>query len=166
MHYIVGIPPRLVIPLTIQPSQTGGIDRPTLSRFYRNFFAPLPPSLSVRLVSRVSSVDRIVSEFILSFRHTHAIPFLLPGVPPTNKPVQIPMVSIVAVRGKKLDHEHVYWDQASVLEQIGGLDPEAVPEEWRRKGCQRLPVVGVDQAKGVYDIEEVADELNGMVKGW
>lgn len=72
------------------------------------------------------------------------MPWILPGVPPTNKKVEILMVSIVAMRGSKLYHEHVYWDQASVLVQVGLLDPALVP---KGSGIQRLPVVGKEAAK-------------------
>ena len=64
---------------------------------------------------------------IFSFTHTQEIPWMLPGVRPTNRHVEVPLVAIVRFRGDKLVHEHIYWDQASVLVQIGLLDPSGLP---------------------------------------
>ena len=52
---------------------------------------------------------------------------MLPGVPPTNRRVEIPLVAIVRFRDGKLAHEHIYWDQASVLKQIGLLHDSSLP---------------------------------------
>jgi len=130
------------------PTSTGGVGKRALYHFYQDFFIPgNPPSLRTKLISRTTGVNRIIDEVVVSFKHTQEMPWILPGVPPTGKPVQIPIVSIVAVRGGKVEHEHVYWDQASVLVQIGALDPENVPKELASKGCKKLPVVGVEAAK-------------------
>jgi carboxymethylenebutenolidase len=64
---------------------------------------------------------------IFSFTHTQEMPWMLPGVPPTNRHVEIPLVAIVRFRDGKLAHEHIYWDQASVLKQIGLLDDANLP---------------------------------------
>ena len=37
------------------------------------------------------------------------------------------MLAVVCFRGDKLYNEHIYWDQASVLVQIGLLDPTGLP---------------------------------------
>jgi hypothetical protein len=88
---------------------------------------------------------------------------MLPGVPPTNKSVDVPVVSIVTVRGGRLWHEHMYWDQASVLVQVGLLDPKLVPGEMKRKGLQRLPVIGREAAEKVYD--EESHPSNALISG-
>jgi carboxymethylenebutenolidase len=90
-------------------------------------------------VSRTVGTDRVVDEFILRFTHTTEIDWMLPGVAPTGRPVQIPMIAIVQFQGDKLVHEHIYWDQASVLVQIGLLNPRG------------LPVTGAEQASKVID---------------
>jgi carboxymethylenebutenolidase len=64
---------------------------------------------------------------IFSFTHTQEMPWMLPGVAPTNKRVEIPLVAIVHFRDGKLAHEHIYWDQASVLKQIGLLTDDSLP---------------------------------------
>ena len=72
---------------------------------------------------------------------------MLPGIAPTNRRVEVALVAIVRFKDGKLAHEHIYWDQASVLVQIGLLDPV------------NLPVVGIDSAKKVLDPSLPANEL-------
>jgi hypothetical protein len=88
---------------------------------------------------------------------------MLPDVPPTNNSVDVPVVSIVTVRGGRLLHEHLYWDQASVLVQIGLLDPRLVPDDMKRKGLQRLPITGREAAEKVYD--EESHPSNALISG-
>jgi hypothetical protein len=147
------------------PTGTGGVGKRALYHFYKDFFGPgSPPSLNTRLISRTSGIDRVVDEFIVSFRHTQEVPWMLPGVPPTNRQVEIAVVSIIVVRGQRLASEHVYWDQASVLVQIGALDPSHVPNALKSKGCKRLPVLGADEAKKVLDVDSVPS--NGFIDDW
>ena len=102
-------------------------------------------------MSRTIGVDRVVDEMVISFTHTDDIDWILPGVPPTDKHVEIPVVSIIAVRGGKLVSEHMYWDQASVLVQVGLLDPKVVPKKLSQDGLKKLPAVGVEAAKQVLE---------------
>jgi len=152
------------------PTMTGGIGHRDLRRFYADYFIPSnPPSLKMRLLSRTIGTDRVVDEMHVSFRHTCEIPWLLPGVPPTDKFVEIALVSVVCIRGGKLYHEHIYWDQASVLLQVGLLDPKLIPRGFKvargEKGkVVRLPVVGGEAARKVVD-EEVG-ESNELIEGW
>jgi carboxymethylenebutenolidase len=73
----------------------------------------------------------VVDEFLLCFTHDIEIDFLLPGIAPTGKYVEIPTVAIVQFRGGKLVHEHIHWDQATALVQLGLLDPENLPTAGR-----------------------------------
>ncbi len=82
-------------------------------------------------ISRTVGASQIVDEFVMSFTHDEAIDWMLPGVAPTGRHVEIPMLGVVNFRGPKLYHEHIYWDQASVLVQIGLLDPGAY--RWRAR---------------------------------
>ena len=75
----------------------------------------------------------------------------MPDVPPTNRSVEVPVVSIVSIRGGHLYQEQLYWDQASVLVQTGLLDPSLVPNDMRRTGLQRLPITGREAAEKVLD---------------
>lgn len=131
------------------PTLSGGIGSAQLSRFYANFFAPLPPSFSSKLLSRTIGTDRVVDELYVTFTHTSPVPWMLPSIPPTQKQIEVVIVSIVCVRGGRLESEHVYWDQASVLAQIGLLDPKLVPEAFKKRGVKTLPVVGAEGARAV-----------------
>jgi carboxymethylenebutenolidase len=122
------------------PTMTGGVGHDALKHFYAtHFIGANPPDFAMVPVSRTVGTDRVVDEFVLRFTHTTEIDWMLPGVAPTGRPVEIPMIAIVQFQGDKLVHEHIYWDQASVLVQIGLLDP------------QGLPVTGVEQARKVID---------------
>jgi carboxymethylenebutenolidase len=120
------------------PVMTGGVGKEQLRRFYSEDFIPrMPPDTKLVPVSRTIGTDQLVDEMIFSFTHTQEMPWMLPGIAPTNKRVEIPLVAIVHFRDGKLAHEHIYWDQASVLKQIGLLDDP------------NLPVVGVEAAEKV-----------------
>ena len=122
------------------PTMTGGSGKAALREFYsRDFIPSMPPDTTLTPVSRTVGEDQLVDEMIFSFTHTQEIPWMLPGIAPTNRRVEIPLVAIVRFRGDKLAHEHIYWDQASVLKQIGLL-PAAT-----------LPVFGAETARKVLD---------------
>jgi len=144
------------------PTLTGGIGYKDLHRFYRDYFIPgNPPSLKMKLLSRTVGTDRVVDEMHLSFKHTQVMPWLLPDVEPTKKDVEVALVVIVCIRGGKLYHEHIYWDQASVLVQIGLLDPKSLPS----KNVQgRLPVVDGAGARKVVD--ESSIRSNELISSW
>src|SRR5580658_6469003 len=104
------------------PVMTGGRGKAELRAFYSTDFIPrMPPDTALIPVSRTVGENQLVDEMIFSFTHTEEMPWMLPGVSPTNRPVKIPLVVIVKFRDGKLAHEHIYWDQASVLKQIGLL---------------------------------------------
>jgi carboxymethylenebutenolidase len=110
------------------PTMAGGYGREALRAFYsRDFIPTMPPDMAMTPVSRTVGTDQLVDEMILSFTHSCPIPWMLPGVAPTHRRVRIPLVAIVRFRGNKLAHEHIYWDQASVLKQIGLLTDPALP---------------------------------------
>jgi carboxymethylenebutenolidase len=110
------------------PVLTGGCGKPALREFYSKDFIPsMPPDTVLTPVSRTVGTDQLVDEMIFSFTHTQEMPWMLPGIPPTGKRVEVPLVAIVRFRDGKLAHEHIYWDQASVLKQIGLLTDESLP---------------------------------------
>ena len=122
------------------PVMTGGFGKSALRAFYsRDFIPSMPPDTTLTPVSRTVGENQLVDEMIFSFTHTQEIPWMLPGVPPTNRRVEVPLVAIVRFRVGKLAHEHIYWDQASVLKQIGLLTDPA------------LPVFGAETARKVLD---------------
>ena len=122
------------------PVLTGGYGKAALRAFYsRDFIPSMPPDTTLTPVSRTIGETQLVDEMIFSFTHTQEIPWMLPGVSPTNRRVEIALVAIVQFREGKLAHEHIYWDQASVLKQIGLLTDPA------------LPVFGAETARKVLD---------------
>jgi carboxymethylenebutenolidase len=130
------------------PVLTGGTGKPELREFYATHFIPrMPPDLAMTPISRTIGSDQLVEEMVIRFTHTVEIDWMLPGVAPTGKPVEVPLVAIVRFRDGKVAHEHIYWDQASVLVQLGLLDPE------------RLPVAGADSAKKALDPHRPANGL-------
>jgi carboxymethylenebutenolidase len=122
------------------PVLTGGVGRDELREFYSKRFIPqMPPDTEMRPISRTIGEDRLVDEMVFKFTHSIRMDWMLPGVPPTGKRVEVPLVAIVRFRDGKLAHEHIYWDQASVLVQIGLID------------AARLPVAGIESARKVLD---------------
>lgn len=120
------------------PVLTGGVGKDALRTFYSHDFIPcMPLDTKLTPVSQTVGEDQLVDEMIFSFTHTQEMPWMLPGIPPTNRYVEVALVAIVRFRDGKLAHEHIYWDQASVLKQIGLLNDPA------------LPVAGVESARKV-----------------
>src|SRR5262250_3547522 len=110
------------------PVMTGGYGKNALRRFYsRDFIPSMPPDTTLTPISRTVGEDQIVDEMIFSFTHSLEMPWILPGIAPTNRRVEVPLVAIVRFRGDKIAHEHIYWDQASVLKQIGLLGDSSLP---------------------------------------
>ncbi|KAH8698968.1 hypothetical protein BGW36DRAFT_377039 [Talaromyces proteolyticus] len=109
------------------PTLTGGIGRVRLSDFYQNHFVfQNPADTELELISRTIGIDRVVDEFIYKFTHDMQIDWLLPGIPPTGRKAEIPFTGVVNIRGDRLYHEHISWDQTTALFQLG-LMPEYLP---------------------------------------
>ena len=136
------------------PVLTGGIGHDQLREFYSQRFIPqMPPDTSMTPVSRTIGVERVVDEMVFEFTHTIKMDWMLPGLAPTGKHVKVPLVVIVLFRDGKLAHEHIYWDQASVLVQLGLLDDG------------KLPVAGVESGEKVLDPRLPANRLMERVDG-
>jgi carboxymethylenebutenolidase len=104
------------------PVSTGGRGKEALRRFYRDDFIPSwPDDLQMTLINRVVGDSQLVEELRLRFTHSKRMDWFLPGVPPTNRPVDVDFVVVVQFRGDKLACERIYWDQATVLRQVGLL---------------------------------------------
>ncbi|KAK3117611.1 hypothetical protein LTR53_000839 [Teratosphaeriaceae sp. CCFEE 6253] len=148
------------------PTITGGVGSADLTKFYTSFFQPLPPTFRARLLSRTIGADgaRIADELYITFTHSQPIPWILPGIPATDKKVEIVMVSLVKIVGSQLESEHVYWDQASVLVQVGLLSAEMVPASFKKKGVQELPVWGVESARAVKKGGGI--DVNVLIEEW
>jgi carboxymethylenebutenolidase len=102
------------------PSGKGGTGRAGVREFYARQFLPnIPPDFELNSVSQVVGGARMVEECVVRFRHTLAMDWMLPGVPPTGRKVEFALVAIIRFEGDKIAHEHIHWDQATVLSQLG-----------------------------------------------
>ena len=123
------------------PTLAGGIGKAGVRRFYKDqFVGKMPADTKVVRVSRTVGEDQVVDELILSFTHDVELDYMLPGIPPTGKYVELPHVVVMKFEGDKIAHEHIYWDQASLLAQIGLLN------------SKDLPVVGAEQARRLREL--------------
>jgi carboxymethylenebutenolidase len=110
------------------PVLTGGRGTEELHHFYRDWFIPSwPGDVDVESVSRTIGAQRVVDELIIRFTHTQEMPFWLPGIAPTGHRVEIPLVVVMGFDGDRVASEHIYWDQASLLAQVGLLKTDGLP---------------------------------------
>jgi carboxymethylenebutenolidase len=131
------------------PVGTGATGREALRKFYAETFIPqMPPDVELELLTRTVGQDRIIDEFILHLTHSVRMDWFVPGVEPTGRRLAVPHVGIIAFENGKMASEHIYWDQASVLMQLGLLDSS-------------LPVVGEDQKDRLLDPNAPANQLIG-----
>lgn len=126
--------------LTHVPVLTGGTGGAEVRRFYgTHFIGHWPPDTAMTMISRTVGQGRVVDEFVLSFTHTVEIDAMVPGIAPTGRRVEVPTVVICGFAGDKITYEHIFWDQASVLVQLGVLEAAG------------LPVAGAEQARRLLD---------------
>jgi carboxymethylenebutenolidase len=122
------------------PVMTGGVGRAEVRRFYaEHFIGRWPQDTSITPVARTVGPDRVVEEMVMSFTHDVEMDAIVPGVAPTGRRVELPFVVVMGFEGGKVSYEHIYWDQAAMLVQLGLLDPEG------------LPVTGAEQARKLLD---------------
>ena len=122
------------------PVMTGGVGSSEVRHFYSTYFLPgHPPDTETLPVARTVGDDRVVDELIHKFTHTIEMPWILPGVPPTGKRVEVAVIVVVQFKEGKIAGERIYWDQASVLAQVGMIDAE------------KLPATGIEASRKVVD---------------
>lgn len=133
------------------PAMTGGVGSEAVRQFYGDhFIGKWPRDVEITPVSRTVGERQVVDELVLSFTHDVEMPQLLPGVAPTGRNVRLAFCVVVGFEDGKVHHEHIYWDQASLLAQVGLLDPA------------QLPVTGAEQAETVLDPR--AHTLNQLIR--
>jgi len=132
------------------PAMTGGDGHDGVRSFYgTHFIGKWPEDTAITPVSRTVGENQVVDELILSFTHDIEMDAILPGVPPTGRHVTLPFCVVVGFVDGKVKHEHIYWDQASALAQIGVIDAAA------------LPVTGAEQASNLT--ERRAQPMNRLL---
>jgi carboxymethylenebutenolidase len=123
------------------PVLTGGMGYNEVYTFYsNNFVGKMPSDTKFVQISRTIGKDQVVDELIISFTHDIEIPTMIPGISPTGKYVELPLVVVMKFKGNKIAHEHIYWDQASLLKQIGLLENNSIP------------IIGIEQSKKLQDL--------------
>jgi carboxymethylenebutenolidase len=126
------------------PILTGGIGYEGVYNYYKNdFIGKMPDDVKVTPLSRTVGKNQVVDELFLSFTHDRELRPFLPGIQPTGKFVEIPMVVVMRFEGNKIVYEHIYWDQASVLTQIGLIDEK------------NLPVKGIEQSQRLRELSSM-----------
>ena len=135
--------------LTHVPTLAGGTGRKEVESFYRDYFVGhWPDDVEVKSLSRTVGTNRVVDELIVSFTHDREMKTYLPGVAPTGRKVVLPNVVVMGFDDAgRVAYEHIYWDQGSLLAQVGLLDPAL------------LPVTGAEQARRLLDPREPANGL-------
>lgn len=135
------------------PVGTGATGREPLRRFYRDIFIPqMPPDVELELLSRTVGQDRVIDEFVLSLTHTVQMDWFAPGIAPTGRRLRVPHVGVIAFEDGLIASEHIYWDQATVLLQLGVLDPD-------------VAALGSEQADRLLDPEAPANALIDRIGG-
>jgi carboxymethylenebutenolidase len=130
------------------PALTGGVGYGGVYNFYKtHFVGKMPDDTKIERISRTVGKDQVVDELILKFTHDREIEYMIPGIPPTGKYVELPHVVVMKFVGNKIAHEHIYWDQASLLAQIGLLDTNS------------LPVRGIEQSRKLLELAAAADSI-------
>jgi carboxymethylenebutenolidase len=136
------------------PVMTGGRGTEELHAFYRDWFIPSwPEDVEIEPLSRTVGQERVVDEFIVRCTHSREMPFWLPGIAPTGRRVEVPTVVVMSFDGDRVASEHIYWDQASLLVQVGLLDPGT------------LPVAGSVQARALTQHDVALNELITQAPG-
>jgi carboxymethylenebutenolidase len=125
------------------PVLTGASGGEEVRRFYSTqLIGHTPADAVLHPISRTVSADRVIDEFVFEFTHDAEVPFMLPGVAPTGRKARVPTVVVMGFEGDKVAYEHIYWDQATLLVQLGLLDPSG------------LPMSGAEQAERLLELSD------------
>ncbi|HEY5703206.1 MAG TPA: nuclear transport factor 2 family protein [Gammaproteobacteria bacterium] len=129
------------------PVNTGATGKSELRKFYKEIFIPqMPADVELQLLSRSVGQSRLIDEFILRLTHTVRMEWFAPGIEATGRRLIVPHVGIISFENGKISSEHIYWDQATVLMQMGLLD-------------KNLPVIGDTQGDRLLDVNAPVNQL-------
>ncbi|MFO0592782.1 MAG: ester cyclase [Polyangiaceae bacterium] len=138
--------------VVLVPVATGGTGRDGVGTFYGDHFLPaIPDDMMMTPVARTLGKNRLVDELVLKFTHSIRMDWFLPGVEATHKKIEMAFVAVVEFEDGKVSGERLYWDQASVLAQLGLID-------------RSLPVVGPEGARRLLDPSVPMNELMHRAK--
>jgi carboxymethylenebutenolidase len=129
------------------PVNTGATGREAVRKFYAEIFIPqMPEDVELELLTRTVGQGRIIDEFIFRLTHSVRMDWFAPGVEPTGRRLAVPHVAVIAFENGLIASEHIYWDQATVLVQMGLLQGH-------------LPVMGADQVNRLLNADAPANQL-------
>lgn len=129
------------------PNGTGATGKAAVRKFYSEILIPqAPPDIELQLLARSVGQDCIVDEFILRFTHSLRMDWVAPGIEPTGRSLAVPHVAVIAFEDGKIRSEHIYWDQATVLTQLGLLGDD-------------LPVLDSAQCDRLLDADAPVNQL-------
>jgi carboxymethylenebutenolidase len=102
---------------------TACVGRAAVRQYYADHFLPaIPPDLELESLSQTIGSDRLVEEMVVRFTHTIEMDWLLPTLSPTGRRAEFIIAAVIGFQNSKVAHEHLYWDQATLLSQMGVLD--------------------------------------------
>lgn len=129
------------------PVGIGATGRDAVRKFYAELLIPqAPPDIQLQMLTRSVGQDRLIEEFVLRFTHTVRMDWFAPGVEPTGRSLMVPLVAVISFEGGKISSEHIYWDQATVLEQMGLISDD-------------LPLLGAAQCDRLLDADAPVNQL-------
>ena len=129
------------------PVNTGATGKEPLRKFYAEIFIPqMPQDAELEVISRTIGQNRVVDEFILHLTHSIQMDWFIPGVAPTGQTLAVPHVGVIAFEDGLIASEHIYWDHATVLRQLGLLDSQ-------------LPVLGSEQVDRLLNPNAAVNQL-------
>ena len=120
--------------------------------FIKIIFISKMPSVQFKSIPRTTDNNQAINEFIMSFTHDIEIPAMIPSISPTGKYVELPIVVVMKFKGNKISHEHIYWDQASLLKQIGLLENNSIP------------IIGIAQSKKLKELLSLSTQKKSQKK--
>jgi len=130
------------------PTSVGAHGREAVRNFYATYFiGHQAADMTLNRLSRTATLETVVDELAISFTHDVVIPWILPGVAPTGRKVVIALVTVIGMQDGLVNSEHIYWDQASVLAQVGLLDPAGLPVT----GADQLALLGPAPASSLFN---------------
>jgi carboxymethylenebutenolidase len=128
------------------PTGRGGRGREQVRRFYEDeFVGCMPDDARIESLGLAVGTTRLTEEVVLTFTHDRVMPWILDGIAPTGKELRVAQMAVVGFAGGKIAYEHIWWDQATVLVQLGRLEPAG------------LPVLGAEQADGLTALGDTGD---------
>jgi carboxymethylenebutenolidase len=120
------------------PVGGGGYGQDGVRRFYaEEFFRGMPADTKMTTVAQTIADNVLIDESVVSFTHDVAMEWILPGIAPTGRALELAMIAVISFQDGKIASERLYWDQATLLVQLGVIDP-ATPSVRGAEAAQLL----------------------------